>query len=263
MNNPALDLANLAGDIVRDVLQDVETIPQADLEQQRRMGKRYRGYFPALNALAPKAIRALVVAPLTYSEAKAIVDAVLSTCLNLSRWRSRLPAESPVPETPLTLAYTPANSKMSSPAKLKKLIAEDARQQTSEYLEALTGPLIDAVTRARRELLNALVVEAVADKTPEGIHSDDAPRHVFARLQDGRYFVRFCGIEDRLPSYKGLDLIHYLLRQPNQKHSLLAINRDLYADEVQAGEIEHDQDDEHRSGLPAGYTLAEHTEMSH
>jgi hypothetical protein len=81
---------------------------------------------------------------------------------------------------------------------------------------------------------------------------------VFARLLNGRCHIRYAGKEDRLGS-KGLDLIYYLLRQPNKKHELLAINRDLEADEVKTGTIET-EDDEPGAGLASGYTLAEHEE---
>jgi hypothetical protein len=79
---------------------------------------------------------------------------------------------------------------------------------------------------------------------------------VFARLPDGRYFIRFADHEDRLHGYEGFKLICYLLRHPNKRHRLFAINRDLYAEETKSGQIEC-VGDESGPGLPEGYTLNE------
>lgn len=50
--------------------------------------------------------------------------------------------------------------------------------------------------------------------------------YVFARLKDGRYYLRF-GEEHDIMKYKGLGLIEYLLKQPNTPAPVLEIDRAL------------------------------------
>ena len=56
------------------------------------------------------------------------------------------------------------------------------------------------------------------------------PSHLFARLSDGRYKIRFGMEGDVFPGLEGLRLIEYLLKQPETRVDLLKINLDLYAE---------------------------------
>jgi hypothetical protein len=109
-----------------------------------------------------------------------------------------------------------------------------------------------------RECWTTRPVRVQSTKTAVPIsESKRVHRSVFARLPDGRYRIEYAGRQDTVPGYKGLDLIRYLLRQPNKRHGLLAINRDLYADEVPPGKMEWNDEDGDRPGLPQGNTVAE------
>jgi hypothetical protein len=80
-----------------------------------------------------------------------------------------------------------------------------------------------AAWESRMRTLRAAAA-AVAEQVQSPPQPPTRPAAVFARVKDGRYRLRFAGVEDTLPGHRGLQLIEYLLKQPGKEAHVLKLN---------------------------------------